>query len=146
MWETDAVQPHEKPMPLPVHGTHPVNGAPGFEEAKLQLAEMKPALREQRADLVYRRFCHHCHGPNGDGRSIVGESFGVKPPDLRSPEIQARSERYLFDHLSYGSDVLIPLAPIMTPVDRLLAIERMRALAGAPSVPLYERRNVEPLR
>jgi hypothetical protein len=145
MWATDAVQPHEKPMPLPVHGTVPRTGAPSFDEARQQLAAMVPAARQQRAELVYRRFCHHCHGPNGDSRSIVGESFGVRPPDLRAPEIQARSDRYLFDHLSNGTDVLIPLAPIMTPLDRLLAIDRLRSLAGAPSEPLFERRNVEPL-
>jgi hypothetical protein len=146
MWETDAVQPHEKPMPLPVHGTVPVNGAPTFDQARQQRDEMAPPARKRRAELVYRRFCHHCHGSNGDGRSIVGESFGVRPPDLRAPEVQARSDRELYDHLSTGTDVLIPLAPIMTPMDRLLAIERMRALAGAPSEPLFEPRNVEPLK
>jgi hypothetical protein len=143
MWETDAVQPHEKPMPLPVQGTVAVNGAPDFEQAQLQVFAMDPAARKQRSELVYRRFCHHCHGPNGDGRIIVGESFGVRPPDLRAPEIQALSDEYLYDHISYG--ILLPLAPIMTPQDRLLAIDRLRALADAPSEPLFERRNVEPL-
>lgn len=145
MWETPAVQPHERPMPLPSPGTIPLNGAPSFEQAQEQLVAMDPVLRQERATLVYRRFCHHCHGPNGDGRIIVGESFGVKPPDLRAPEVQARSDRYLYDHLSNGTDVLIPLAPIMTPKDRLLAIDRLRALAEAPSQPLFERRSVEPL-
>ena len=146
MWATDAVQPHEKPMPLPVHGAMPRTGAPGFEQARAQIAAMHAAVRVKRSELVYRRFCHHCHGPNGDGRSIVGESFGVRPPDLRAPEIQVRSDRSLYDHLSTGTDVLIPLAPIMTPQDRLLAIERLRALAAAPSEPLFERRSVEPVK
>jgi len=145
MWATDAVQPHEKPMPLPVHGTVPLHGAPSFDQAQQQLAAMVPLVRQRRAELVYRRFCHHCHGPNGDGRSIVGESFGVRPPDLRAPEIQARGDQYLYDHLSNGTDILISLAPIMTPLDRLLAIERMRVLAGAPSEPLFQPRNVEQL-
>jgi cytochrome c5 len=145
MWETEAVQPHEKPMPLPVHGTVAVNGAPSFEQAQQQLAAMEPDARRQRAELVYRRFCHHCHGPNGDGRSIVGESFDVRPSDLRAPEVQAQGDRQLYDHISNGTDVLIPLAPIMTPLDRLLAIDRLRALADAPSEPLFKPRNVEPL-
>jgi hypothetical protein len=145
MWQTDAVQPHEKPMPHPVKGTVPVAGAPGFEQARRELAAMEPAVREKRAELVYRRFCHHCHGPNGDGRSIVGESFGVRPSDLRAPAVQARSDRSLYDHLSTGTDIIIPLAPLMTPRDRLLAIERLRSLADAPSVPLFERRSVEPV-
>jgi hypothetical protein len=140
MWETPAVQPHEQPLVLPVHGTVPVGGTVGFEQAQAQLAALDPAAREERSALVYRRFCHHCHGPNGDGRIIVGESFGVKPPDLRSAEIQARSDRELYDHVTHGSDVIIPLAPVVTPVDRLLAIDHVRSLKDAPSEPFFEPR------
>jgi hypothetical protein len=145
MWETDAVQPHEKPMPLPVHGTVSVAGATGFEQARRQVTDLLPVVRVRRAGLVYRRYCHHCHGASGDGRTIVGESFGVRPPDLRSHEIQSKSDRDLYEHISNGTDVLIPLAPTIAPMDRLLAIEHMRTLAGAPSVPLFEPRNVEPV-
>lgn len=145
MWDTAAVHPFQKPMPHPVEGTVPLSGIPGFEQARQAVAEMAPEERERRAGLVYRRFCHHCHGSSGDGRTIVGESFGVRLPDLRSREVQARSDRYLYAHLVNGTDVIIPLAPLMTPRDRLLAIERVRALADAPSEPLFERRSVEPL-
>jgi mono/diheme cytochrome c family protein len=145
MWETPAVQPHEKPLALPVHGTVPVTGTTGFEEAQQLAAELLPVVRTRRAALVYRRYCHHCHGANGDGRTIVGESFGVKPPDLRAAAIQSKSDRELFDHLTKGTEILIPLAPTIAPMDRLLTIEHMRTLAGAPSVPLFERRNVEPV-
>jgi hypothetical protein len=140
MWETPAVQPHEQPLVLPVHGTIPVQGSAGFEQAQQQRAALDPTLREERSALVYRRYCHHCHGPNGDGRIIVGESFGVKPPDLRSPEIQGRSDRELFDHVTRGSDVIIPLAAVVTPLDRLLAIDHLRTLEDAPSEPFFEPR------
>jgi hypothetical protein len=145
MWETDAVQPHEKPLPLPVDGTVPITGETGLEQALQQLGEMSAFDRKQRAALVYRRYCHHCHGASGDGRTIVGESFAVRPPDLRSPEIQSRSDEYLYEHITNGTKIIIPLAATVAPVDRLLAIEHMRTLAGAPSVPLFEPRNVEPV-
>ena len=77
MWETAAVQPHEKPLPLPVAGTVPSDGAPSFERALQQLGEMSAFDRKQRAALVYRRYCHHCHGANGDGRTIVGGTDDV---------------------------------------------------------------------
>jgi hypothetical protein len=140
MWETPAVQPHEQPLVLPVPGTVPVGGTVGFEQARQQLAALDPALREKRSALVYRRYCHHCHGRNGDGRIIVGESFGVRPPDLRSPEIQARTDRELYDHVTEGSEVIISLAAVVTPVDRLLAIEYVRSLHDAPSEPFFEPR------
>jgi hypothetical protein len=146
MWETPAVQPHELPMPLPPPATVSLSGTIGFGQARQQLAALDPAGRDARSALVYRRYCHHCHGPNGDGRIIVGESFGVRPGDLRSPEVQARSDRELYDHVTYGSDVLIPLAAVVTPLDRLLAIEYVRKLADAPSEPFYEPRNREPVR
>jgi hypothetical protein len=146
MWETDAVQPHEKPMPPSVPGSIALTGTAGFEQARQQLAALDPAQREERAALVYRRYCHHCHGPNGDARIIVGESFGVPVPDLRSREIQSHGDRELYDSVSDGTEIIIPLAAIMTPLDRLLAIEYVRGLADAPSSPFYEPRNVEPVR
>jgi hypothetical protein len=106
---------------------------------------MPPAEREARAALVYRRFCYHCHGPHGDARIIVGESFGVPVPDLRSPEIQSRSDREIYDSISAGTENILPLAPIMTPRDRVLAVEFVRGLADAPSRPFFEPRNVSPL-
>ncbi len=145
MWETAAVQPHEKPLTLPVDGTVPVTGVAGFEEAQRLAAELDPLVRAERAALAYRRYCHHCHGANGDGRTIVGESFGVRPPDLRAAEIQSKSDRVMYDHISRGTGILIPLAPTVAPMDRLLTIEHMRTLAGAPSEPLFEPRNVEPV-
>lgn len=146
MWETPAVQPHELPMPHAAHGTVALNGAIGFEQARQQLNALDPAARAERAALAYRRYCHHCHGPNGDGRIIVGESFDVRPPDLRSPRIQSLDDRQLYDSIAKGTDVIIPLAAIVTPLDRLLAIEYVRGLADAPSEPFFEPRNVEPVR
>jgi hypothetical protein len=145
MWQTAAVQPHEKPLTLPVDGTIPITGVTGFEQAQRQAAGLLPSVRTRRAALVYRRYCHHCHGANGDGRTIVGESFGVRPPDLRAAEIQSKSDRVLYDHISLGTEILIPLAPTIAPMDRVLAIDHMRTLAGAPSEPFFERRNVEPV-
>jgi hypothetical protein len=146
MWETPAVQPHELPMPLPAPGTVPLAGAVGFERARQQLEALDSGVREERSALVYRRYCHHCHGPHGDGRIIVGESFGVKPSDLRSAKVQARSDRDLYRHVTFGSDVTLPLGAVVTPLDRLLAIEYVRGLADAESTPFFEPRNRGPVR
>ena len=145
MWETAAVQPYEKPLLAPVDGAVALERIAGFAEARERVAEMPVEEREKRSALAYRRFCHHCHGPNGDARIIVGESFGVPVPDLRSPEIQAKTDSEIYESVSRGTERIIPLAPIMTPQDRVLAIEYVRGLAAARSVPFFEPRNVVPL-
>jgi mono/diheme cytochrome c family protein len=145
MWETAAVQPHEAPMPAVPSGTVPFGGRPGLREAQAELAAMGLPARTARADLAYRRFCQHCHGPNGDGRIIVGESFDPRLPDLRSPAVQMQSDAQLYERVRHGGKVMIPLEDTVTPPDTLLAITKVRTLAGAPSHPSFEARSTRPL-
>ena len=57
--------------------------------------------RRQRASwpraTAYRRYCSHCHGEHGDNRTIVGESFSPRLPDLRLPGTQAKTDRELYE-------------------------------------------------
>jgi mono/diheme cytochrome c family protein len=145
MWETASVRPYEAPMPEVPSGTVPFGGRPGLSEAQAELAATQPSARAAQADVAYRRFCHHCHGPNGDGRIIVGESFDSRLPDLRSPAVQTQSDAQLYERVRQGGKVMIPLEDTLTPADTLLTIHQVRALAGAPSHPFFEARSTRPL-
>lgn len=139
MWNTTAVRPYEvDAMPPYVEGTVPTRGLIEYEEGMRELAGVGPDGRPERAALVYSRYCNHCHGPHGDGRVIVGESFGFKLPDLRLDETQNKSDEELFDLAFDGSGNMIPLRHTVTPLDLLLAIEHIRSLKDAPSVPFFE--------
>lgn len=146
MWSTASVQPYEMPMPDTVPGTVPITGKPGYAEARAQLQQMTQAEQTTRAALVYRRYCYHCHGANGDGRIIVGESFGKQLPDLRSPAVQAKSDEQLYQGVANGSLVMIPLRNTVAPVEILLSIGHVRTLAGAPSHPYFPPQSTEPIR
>jgi mono/diheme cytochrome c family protein len=146
MWATDAVRPYEDPMPPRVEGTVPTTGRYSFEAGAREVATLPPDRRAQRGALVYRRFCHHCHGPDGDGRIIVGESLEVRPADLRAPAVQSQTDRQLYEHVTGGGRLMLPLAQTIAPADILLALRHVRALRGAPSRPHFEPQRTRPIR
>lgn len=146
MWATDAVRPYEDPMPELVPGTVPTEDRFSFQVGQQHLKEIKANDLPSRALTAYRRYCHHCHGKNGDGRIIVGESHEFKPPDLRSPDIQSKTDRELFEHVKTGGDLMLPLAATLSPLDILLTAHHIRTLKDRPSKPYYPVRDAKPIR
>lgn len=145
MWATESVRPYEDPMPESVPGAVSVDGGPSYSKALAEFEALKKSQLEVDAKLTYDRFCQHCHGPNGDGRVIVGESFGIPIPDLRSPKVQFSGRVRLYDKISEGQENMIPLKESLTPTEILLTIYHIKALKNAPSVPYYSPKNVAPL-
>ena len=140
MWANEGVRPYERPMPRRVEGTVPFGGGRSYEAALRQADAMPAAEQLARGALVYGRFCRHCHGPNGDGRVIVGESFDVALPDLRGRALRRRSDEQLFHAVSDGGENMIPLAETVAAEDLVLAVRYLRTLKDAPSEPYYERK------
>jgi hypothetical protein len=145
MWQTPAVHPHERPLRSVPDGAVPVD-APADEiaAAARELEALSPIERTERGRLAWRRYCHHCHGENGDNRVIAGESFGFALPDLREEEILEMEDEDLFGIISEGSGRMIALAATLTPLERLLAVHHLRTLADNPSRPFYPPRWVRP--
>jgi hypothetical protein len=146
MWATESVRPYEDPMPPPVVGAVAVERAFSFETGAREVAAMPAEQREERGALTYRRYCHHCHGVNGDGRTIVGESLDIRPTDLRGVDVQSRDTRALYQHLQSGGELMVPLAQTMSPAEMLLSIEHLRTLRDRPSEPFFEPAYTEPIR
>ncbi len=146
MWFTPSVRPHEAPLLPALAGTVPLAGKVTYEKALAEMEAIPAGQRPARAALSYRRYCYHCHGPHGDGRIIVGESFDVPLPDLRRPATQQKTDAALFQQVMHGSANMIPLADTVPPAEALLALAHVRSLAGAPSEPFYPPRHAEPIR
>lgn len=146
MWHTELVRPYEDPMPPRVEGTVPIKDEFSMAKGEAELKALSKADRDKKAALSYRRYCHHCHGPNGDGRIIVGESHEMHPKDLRSDEIQRKSKQALFQHLQSGGEIMIPLAATMSPLEMLLVIDYVRTLKDKPSEPYFKRQFTEPIK
>lgn len=59
---------------------------------------------ESRGEAVYKTYCHHCHGPKGDGSGHFGRGLMVKPVDLTAPEAASRmTPQAIFTIVKNGS-------------------------------------------
>jgi len=145
MWSTDSVRPYETPMPPAPEGSVPAGGTSGFDEAREQWRSLTEEQRLEGGALAYRRYCHHCHGPSGDGRIIVGESLDAWMPDLRDPSVQEQSNEELYEAVAGGFTLDVPLDKTMTPLEIMLAIDHIRRLEGEPSSPYFTPRSTEPI-
>jgi mono/diheme cytochrome c family protein len=145
MWDTEAVRPFENPLPPTPEGVVPVTGKVTFADAAAEVAAMDEETRTAHAKVAYRRYCHHCHGANGDGRIIVGESFNPPVPDLTTKKVRDMSDEELYDQLVHGTEIMIPLDTTMSPTEMMLAITHVRSLADSPSTPYFEPKSTEPI-
>lgn len=107
MWETPAIKPHERPIPVTAKGIVPFDGG----EARLRntpgpqlLApfELTDAEAITAGKKGYFTYCAQCHGKAHDGYGTVGQSFAPLPGDLRSRKVQNMQAGTLFREISYG--------------------------------------------
>lgn len=146
MWDAESVRAYEGSLPPTPAGVVPRRGPEGGYALGCEGFERIPLdARAERAATAYRRYCHHCHGPNGDGRVIVGESLDIPPADLRSLRVQAMSDEEIHRHLVSGGELMVPLEQTICPTGMRLVIEHVRTLEGAPSAPYYRPQSTAPL-
>jgi mono/diheme cytochrome c family protein len=107
MWETPAIKPHERPIPVATLGIVPFDGGEvrlrHTPEAELRAPfDLTDARHVTAGDKGYLTYCAQCHGKYHDGNGTVGQSFAPLPGDLRSPKVQAMPAGTLFKEISYG--------------------------------------------
>jgi mono/diheme cytochrome c family protein len=108
MRQTPAVKPYEKPLPKMDTGLVPFGGGE-LDSAVVAADDLQSPLQNHdpqtltRGKKVYFTYCVQCHGKNYDGYGTVGQSFTPPPINLRSPQVQVKSEGALFHEISYGS-------------------------------------------
>ena len=122
MWETPAVRPHEEVMLVMEEGSVPVSQA----EERFRttpdnlLASPYPGNENavaRQGEALYFTFCAPCHGVDLDGNGTVGQSFSPLPTDLRSREVMALSDGFLFKRISYGNPPDGRQPPLATTID-----------------------------
>ncbi|UCE53301.1 MAG: cytochrome c [Desulfobacterales bacterium] len=107
MRETPAVRPHEDPLLIMEEGVVPVSGGEAFYRVSAGIdltasVNMIEPASINRGKAVYLTYCAQCHGNNHDGNGTVGQSFHPLPTDLRSSQVQTKSDGKLFKSVSYG--------------------------------------------
>ncbi len=106
MWETPAVRPFEKPLPVMDRNVVPISN-PEAVYRRTPARELKPPVAADAQSLAlgkkgYFTYCAQCHGNHHDGRGTVGRRFVPLPSDLRSEKVQSLSSGTLFKEISYG--------------------------------------------
>ncbi len=107
-------------------------------------------VTRQLLDLGRRRFditCATCHGPVGDGNSIVATQMALRPP----PSLHKYSDRppgYIFEVITKGFGLMASYAPEMTVEERWAVVAYVRALqvsqgARLDHIPPAERARLE---
>jgi len=62
-----------------------------------------PLLQAEDDSLsLYNSHCRSCHNSNGDGKTVAAQKMVI--PDLRSAQIQRRSDDELFQTIGNGSE------------------------------------------
>jgi len=88
-------------------------------------------------DLGRKRFditCATCHGPAGDGNSIVATQMSLRPP----PSLHKYNDRapgYIFEVISKGFGLMASYAAELTVEERWAVVAYVRALQVSQSVP-----------
>lgn len=81
--------------------------------------------------------CGTCHGPFGDGRSIVGTQMALRPP----PSLLSYTNRapgYIFEVATRGFGMMASYAAELTVEERWAVVAYIRALQVSQSVPVSE--------
>ena len=134
MRETPAVRPHEIPLLVMPEGLVPIQGGDHILRSMDPLDLENPFPFTQKSiDEGKKKFgyyCAMCHGARGDGLGPVGQSFYPLPRDLRSPQVQEKSDGFLFYTISFGQKRMPPLAPTVAELDRWFIVHYIRSLAS----------------
>lgn len=103
-----AYRPMEDPLPPPAQSI-PIEGAisiPGMGAPENPF-EVDDASLARGAEL-YAINCRMCHGPTGGGNGPVAPFLAVKPANLTSDVVQAKSDGSFFLTISNGIDGRMP--------------------------------------
>jgi mono/diheme cytochrome c family protein len=101
MQEQPSYQPQEAPR---LHS--PAGSVPRESRAVLSVGKMQHADAPVPGEGLYRVNCLHCHGPGGEGNGPVAAYLKEKPANLRSYDVQDKTQEELYDIVSHGKDVM----------------------------------------
>ena len=66
----------------------------------LWLMASRAVEAQNTGEFTYKSICIHCHGPKGDGKGHEG--LTITPADLRSDEVQKKTDEQLYNGIAFG--------------------------------------------
>jgi cytochrome c6 len=79
------------------------------------------AAEQDTGAQTFQVHCAMCHGPDGQGDTVIGKSAGI--PDLHAAAVQQQSDEALAEFIANGKGV-------MPPFKNSLSSEQIHALVG----------------
>ena len=139
MRQTPGLRPYEQRLPeLPAGSVarDPVfTPVPSAQEAVKLTSPLSPSPNVLSAGgRYYSYYCQHCHGPDGQGRTPVGEAYDPKPTDLSAPQVAVLGDGALYRGMLMGRGHE-PVLEATVPADRrwpIVAYVRTLARPAAP--------------
>ncbi len=126
----------------PVEGTIPrgyslygyENTADGYEKAGIELrnpVQCSPAILAE-GELLYGKFCVHCHGTagKGDGNVVKSKNWPGPPPAYDGPQLINIPAGKIFHSITYGKGMMGAHASQLTEEDRWKLVHYVQKLQG----------------
>jgi mono/diheme cytochrome c family protein len=112
--------------------------APGPAGAEVYLTSFPIKVDRALVELGQRRFtitCATCHGPVGDGDSIVARQMALRPPPSLHNYVD-RPPGYIYDVITKGFGLMASYAAELTVQERWAVVAYVRALQISQASPL----------
>lgn len=129
---------------LPVKGTIArgympyvyANTGEGYEQAGLYLKNpiAYSEQAEKEGEVLYGKFCVHCHGATGAGDGKVGGKLPGAPPAYNSGSLKNLPEGKIFHSITYGKGLMGNHASILTQEERWKLVYYVQKLQGPKTV------------
>lgn len=113
------------------------NSTEGYEQAGLNLKNPLPASNlaqwEQEGEVLYGKFCVHCHGATGAGDGKVGGKLPGPPPAYNGA-LKNLPEGKIFHSITYGKGSMGSHASQLTAEERWKLVYFVQKLQGPKEV------------
>lgn len=111
------------------------NTGEGYEQAGLYLKNPLPFSPEveKEGEVLYGKYCVHCHGATGAGDGKVGGKLPGAPPAYAGP-LKNLPEGKIFHSITYGKGLMGNHASILTQDERWKLVYYVQKLQGPKTV------------
>ena len=90
----------------------------------------KNEINLQQGEVLYGKFCVHCHGAAGLGDGLVGLKLPGAPPSYKGPVLMALPEGKMFHTITYGKNLMGSHASQLTVEERWKLVLYVQKLQG----------------
>jgi mono/diheme cytochrome c family protein len=104
----------------------------GYSGAKKYLKNAVPYNEDavSKGEILYGKYCTHCHGATGAGDGLVGLKLPGPPPPYSAPDKMAMSEGEIYHLITYGKGLMGPHGTILTQKERWMLVHYVQRLQG----------------